>query len=422
MYLIKNGYMIDPASGKEGKFDIVIKEGKIAQIAETITPDAEMEVLDASNLIVAPGLIDTHSHFRDPGFTHKEDLSTGSAAAVKGGYTSVVLMANTNPAVDSTEVLTDILTRGNEMPLHVYSCANVTYGLKGEKITEMEALANAGAVGFTDDGIPILDEQVLKEALVKATALDLPVSLHEEDKNLIAQNGINRGKASAFCGIEGSPREAEYTLIDRDVQIAKELHAKLCVQHISTKEGVEIVRQARKTHPCIHAEATPQHFSITEDKVIEKGTLAKVNPPLRTEEDRLAIIEGLKDGTIDIIATDHAPHAAEEKAQSIEKAPSGMIGLETALSLAIRELVKPGHLTMSQMLANLTCNPAAFYKLNAGKLEVGQAADLVLFNPEEEWTVTDQFASKSANSPFIGETMPGVVHFTIVDGKIAYQK
>lgn len=421
MLLIKNGYYYDPASGNEGKADILIEDGKIVEIAAGIQKDGA-ELIDAAGMIVAPGLIDTHSHFRDPGFTHKEDLATGSASAVKGGYTSVVLMANTNPAVDSVEVLSDILERGEEMPLHIYSCANVTYGLKGEKITDMETLKEVGAVGFTDDGIPLLDADLLQTALKKATALGMPVSLHEEDKNLIAQNGVNHGKASEAYGIEGSPREAEYTLIARDVEIAQDADALLCVQHISTKEGVEIVRQARKTHPNIHAEATPHHFTLTEQAVIEKGTLAKVNPPLRTEEDRLAIIEALKDGTIDIIATDHAPHTAEEKAQSIEKAPSGMLGLETALSLAIRELVKPGHLTMAQMLAAFTCNPADFYHLLAGRIEEGGAADLVIFHPDEEWVVTDQFASRSSNSPFIGETMPGVVYYTIVDGKIVYRK
>ena len=422
MMLIKNGYLTDPASGMEGEVNILIEDGMIVQIAKTsVAVDEETLVIDATGLIVAPGLVDTHSHFRDPGFTHKEDLCTGSAAAVKGGYTSVVLMANTNPAVDSPEVLTDILRRGKEMPLHIYSCANVTRGLRGEQITDMEALAKAGAAGFTDDGIPLLNADILREALHRAAALGLPVSLHEEDKNLIAQNGVNRGEASRAYGIDGSPREAEFTLIDRDIKIAEETDAALCIQHISTAEGVKLVREARKKYPNIHAEATPHHFSLTEQAVMEKGTLAKVNPPLRTEADRLAIIEALKDGTIDMIATDHAPHTREEKAQSIEKAPSGMLGLETALSLAIRELVKPGYMTMCEMLANFTCNPADFYHLPAGRVEVGAAADLVLFDPEEEWIVTEEFASKSSNSPFIGETMPGVIHYTIADGRIVYR-
>ena len=373
MLLIQNSYMIDPASGTEGRRDILIDHGRFVKIEKHLMAPAGASVLDASGMIVCPGLIDTHSHFRDPGFTYKEDLSTGAQSAVKGGYTSVVLMANTKPPVDSAEILNDILERGRALPLRLYSCANVTRGMAGKDLNDLRALAACRAAGFTDDGLPIMDASLLAEALVIAKELELPVSLHEEDKSYISENGINGGgKAAQALGLTGSPREAEYTLIARDVEIASSLDAPLCIQHISTAEGVEYVRRARAQHPSIHAEATPHHFSLTEDAILTRGTLAKVNPPLRTERDRQAIIRGLQDGTIDIIATDHAPHSAEEKARPFVEAPSGMIGLETALSLAICHLVNPGHLSMMHMLACLTCNPADFYHLDAGHLQPGR--------------------------------------------------
>ena len=423
MLMIRNSYLIDPASGTEGKRDILIDNGRVVKIEKNLLPPAGTSVIDAGGMIVCPGLIDTHSHFRDPGFTYKEDLSTGAESAVKGGYTTIILMANTKPPVDSVPVLQDILERGRRLPVRLYSCANVTKGMAGKELADLAALAEYGAAGFTDDGLPIMDGAVLRSALEIAKKLNLPVSLHEEDKSLISENGVNGGgKAAAFLGLAGSPREAEYTLIARDVQIAAELDAPLCVQHISTAEGVDYVRRARRGHPSIHAEATPHHFSLTEDAVIARGTLAKVNPPLRTEEDRLAIIRGLQDGTIDIIATDHAPHATAEKEKPFVQAPSGMIGLETALSLAVKNLVQPGHLTMMQMLACLTCNPADFYHLEAGRLEPGAPADLTIFDPDEEWIVPSEFASRSCNSPFIGDKLPGVVHYTIVGGEVVYRR
>ena len=423
MLLIQNCYLIDPASGTEGRRDILIDNGRFVKIEKHLLPPAGASVLDAAGMIACPGLIDTHSHFRDPGFTYKEDLVTGADAAVKGGYTSIILMANTKPPVDSVDTLADILARGRGLPVHLYSCANVTKEMKGKELCDLEALASCGAAGFTDDGVPVMDSALLTRALETAKRLDLPVSLHEEDKSYITENGINGGgRAAEALGLTGSPREAEYTLIARDVAIAAALDAPLCIQHISTEEGVESVRRVRGAHPSIHAEATPHHFSLTEDAILTKGTLAKVNPPLRTERDRMAIIRGLTDGTIDIIATDHAPHATYEKEKPFVEAPSGMIGLETALSLSIRNLVQPGHLTMLQMLACLTCNPADFYHLPAGRVGPGAPADLTIFDPDEEWVVPSEFASRSCNSPFIGEKLPGVVHFTIKDGEIVYRR
>ena len=322
MFLIKNIFLYDPASGSAQKTDLLIENGKFLRIGEDLSIDpaadaSSVRVLDGQGLCAAPGLIDTHAHFRDPGYTHKEDLHTGSLAAARGGYTSIILMANTNPVVDSTAVLSDILTRAKKEKIHLYSCANVTRGMKGTETVDFDALAAAGAAGFTDDGVPVMDASVLEKALLAAKRLDLPVSLHEEDKTLISQNGINGGgKAAQSLELAGSPREAEITLIRRDVELAVRTGAPLCIQHISTAEGVELVRRARELNPRIHAEATPHHFSLTEDAVLHCGTLAKVNPPLRTEADRMAIIEGLADGTIDLIATDHAPHADHEKAQN----------------------------------------------------------------------------------------------------------
>ena len=427
MLLIKNVFLYDPASGAGQKTDIFIRGGRFAQIAPSLIPEkagsAEpVRTIEGEGLCAAPGLIDTHAHFRDPGFTHKEDLHTGSLAAARGGYTSIILMANTNPVVDRTEVLTDILTRGQKEKVHLYTCANVTKGMQGKETVDFDALAEAGAAGFTDDGVPVMDAAVLEKALQAAGRLDLPVSLHEEDKTLISQNGINGGgRAAAALGLAGSPREAEISLIRRDVEIAVRTMAPLCIQHISTAEGVDLVRQARKRNPRIHAEATPHHFSLTEEAVLRAGTLAKVNPPLRTEEDRLAIIEGLRDGTIDLIATDHAPHADSEKDQEFTKAPSGMIGLETAFSLGLKHLVQPGYLTMQQFLACLTCNPADFYHLEAGRVIPGAPADLLIFDPEASWTVQRPFASRSSNSPFLGETLPGVIRYTIAGGEVIYE-
>lgn len=422
MLVIKNGLVVDPANQIEKVADVIVDEGKIVKIGNLSDSDIDdCEVIDATGCVVAPGLVDVHVHFRDPGFTYKEDIYTGAKAALKGGFTSVVLMANTKPAVDNEETLTYVIGKGKETDLKVYTCATVTYGLAGKELVDMDNLLAKGAVGFTDDGIPIMDEKLMEEAMVKVAELGVPISLHEEDPALITNNGVNRGKASEHYNIGGSPREAEISLIKRDLEIALRTGAVLNIQHISTKEGVELVREAKKRGANIHAEATPHHFSLTQDAVIEHGTLAKMNPPLREESDRLAIIEGLKDGTIDIIATDHAPHSAEEKEKAITEAPSGIIGLETALSLGITNLVYTGELTMSELLAPMTCNPAKMYHLDAGAIEEGKVADLVIFSDDEEWTVGD-YESKSTNSPFTGMKLKGAIKYTIVDGKIVYSQ
>lgn len=427
MLLIKNGYIVDPASGKEGKQDILISDesGRILRMGEgkawdiAISAAEHITVYDAEGLTVAPGLIDTHVHFRDPGFTYKEDIDSGSLAAAAGGVTSVILMANTKPTVDNEETLRYVLEKGRSTGIRVESCCAVTKGLQGQKLTDMSALLRAGAVGFTDDGIPILSEQMAKQAMEQAQRLGTVLSFHEEDPAYIHNNGINAGKASEHYGIGGSPREAEITMVERDIRLAEKTGAAICIQHISARESVELIRQAKKRGVHVHAEATPHHFTLTEEAAIRYGTLAKMNPPLREEADRLAIIEGLKDGTIDIIATDHAPHSREEKDRPITEAPSGIIGLETLLPLGITSLVETGQLTVMELLRRMTCNPAKLYGLDRGYLAEGAVADLVLFDPKEEYEVRG-FASKSCNSPFLGWKLTGKVAATICDGKIIY--
>lgn len=417
--LIKNGYLIDPASQTAQKADLRIEDGFISRIAAEITPDASEEVIDASGLVAAPGLIDTHVHFRDPGFTYKENLHTGALASAKGGFTSVICMANTSPVVDNVQTLLDIGRRAKEEKIRIYQAASVSRSLKGEELTNMEELADSGACGFTDDGIPIRSAAFLYEAMEKAANLDLPISLHEEDPSFIKNNGINHGPVSDKLGIYGSPSIAEESLVARDCLLALRSGAHVVIQHISSGRSVELVRMFRSMGARLHAEATPHHFTLTEDAVLEHGTLAKMNPPLRTEEDRQAIIAGLADGTIDIIATDHAPHSREEKERSITAAPSGIIGLETSLALGITTLVRPGHLSLMQLLEKMTVNPARLYHLPSGELKEGRAADIVLFDPEERWTPTE-YASLSANSPFTGRELFGKVKFTICRGEIIY--
>lgn len=425
MLLIKNGMVIDPSQGLCEKKDLLVKDGRIAWNKVKIACDAKCSVIDAQGCIVAPGLVDVHVHFRDPGFTYKEDIETGAAAAAKGGFTSVVLMANTKPVADNEDTVMYVVEKGRRTGIKVYTCAAVTKGMNGKELTDMEEMLACGAVGFTDDGIPITDETLLEAALREASELGVPVSLHEEDPSFITNNGINRGKASEFYGIGGSPREAEISLIARDLEIALTTGAVLNIQHISTKEGVALVRAAKQKaarigNNNIHAEATPHHFSLTQDAVIQYGTLAKMNPPLREEEDRLAIIEGLRDGTIDIIATDHAPHSAQEKEQPITQAPSGIIGLETALSLGVTKLVGEKGLTHAQLIKCMSTNPAKMYGLNAGTLRPGAPADIVIYDPKGVWTAGN-YRSKASNSPFTGQRLQGVVRYTIVNGNVVYE-
>lgn len=420
--LIKNGFLIDPASDAERLVDLRITDGLIQTLADagTLTPENGEDELDAAGLMISPGLVDTHIHFRDPGFTYKEDLHTGSLAAAAGGFTSVICMANTSPVIDSVPVLKELMEREALEDIHIFQAAAVSCGLKGEEMTSMKELAAAGACGFTDDGIPLKNAAFLYKAMEEAKALDLPISLHEEDPAFIETNGINHGPVSDALGIYGSPSIAEESLVARDCLLALRSGAQVVIQHISSGQSVELVRTFKAMGANLHAEATPHHFTLTDEAVLKYGSLAKMNPPLRTEKDRLAIIEGLKDGTIDLIATDHAPHSTEEKSRPITQTPSGIIGLETSLALGITSLVRPGHLTLSQLIEKMTINPANLYHLPCGSVTEGKAADLVLFDPNEKW-IPETYASKSSNSPFTGWELYGKVKYTICDGKIVYK-
>lgn len=434
MVVIQNGTVILPGQKNGVVTDLLVDGGKIIKIKEHAGMEAYLqeekqkrgsdwrpECIDACGMIVSPGLVDIHVHFRDPGFTHKEDIETGARSAARGGITTVVLMANTNPPVDQTDTLTYILEKGKKTGIHIESCANVTMGMKGKTLTDMKALSEAGAAGFTDDGIPLRDPELILSAMKEAGRLGKPLSFHEEDPALIEQNGINAGAVAQKLGIGGSRREAEITMVERDLKLAAKEKADIVIQHISAKEAVDLVREAKKTNPRIHAEATPHHFTLTEEAVLRHGTLAKMNPPLREEEDRLAIIRGLQDGTIDVIATDHAPHSKEEKGKPLTEAPSGIIGLETALSLGIRELVQKNYLTLPELIRRMSETPAELYGLDAGKIREGAPADLVIFHPEETWEVKD-YASRSENSPFTGQILPGVIYYTLCDGNIVYSR
>jgi dihydroorotase len=437
MILIKNGNLIDPASGISGLYDILTDGDRIAMVgacgslddvaaeaaiygADEVTGKAEVTEIDAAGCVVAPGLVDCHVHFRDPGFTYKEDIDTGAKAAAKGGFTTVVMMGNTNPHPDNVDTIKDMIERGAKTGIKVLCCGNVTRNMAGKELVDMKALAEAGAVLFTDDGVPVLNEKLMEKACEEAKDLGMLISLHEEDPQFIAENGINAGEVAETLGIRGSHRNAEISMVDRDIKIAEKTGAGIVVQHISTAGAVDMIREAKKRGVKVFAEATPHHFTLTEEAVLKYGALAKMNPPLRRESDRQAIIAGLKDGTIEMIATDHAPHSREEKGKELTKAPSGITGLETSLSLGIRELVKPGFLTMAELIARMSCCPAAVYGLDAGYIRQGGPADLVIFNPDEEWSFVSS-VSKSSNTPFLGERLPGKVHFTICRGNIVYR-
>ena len=399
--LIKNGRIIDPVSKRDEIADILIEEGIITRIQKNI--NIEDKVIYAEGKIVAPGLIDVHVHFREPGAEYKEDILSGSRAAARGGFTTVVCMANTAPAVDNIETLKYINDIKKHSPINILQAATVTKELKGTEIVNMEELIKHGAAGFSDDGLPIMDTNIVLNAMLESKRLNMPISLHEEDPRLINSPGINEGKISEKLGIKGATHLAEDVMVARDCIIAIETGAKVNFQHISSGLSVDIIRWAKSMGANITAEASPHHFSMTEEDIPKFNTNAKMNPPLRTENDRLKLIEGLKDGTIDIIATDHAPHSKEEKSREFSKSPSGIIGLETALSVGITYLVKDKHLTIMQLLEKMTLNPARLYNLQSG-IKEGNKCDLVVFDINERWIV-DEFYSKSSNSPFQGKEL-----------------
>ena len=417
--LIKNIRLMDPASKRDEIVDILIEDEKIKSIGKNINIE-DKDIIDGKNLIVSPGFIDVHVHFRDPGQEYKEDLTTGSQAAAAGGYTSVICMANTKPVMDNEDLIKDFVKRAKEQIINVYTISSLTKEMKGQELVDMEKVLQAGALAFSDDGIPNTRNDIVLAAMEKVKDLDSLISFHEEDPSLNKENGINHGKVAEEMGLYGAPAISEEIMVARDCYFAYKTGAKVNIQHISAAGSLDIIREYKKLGAKVYCEVTPHHFSSTEDLIREKASLAKMNPPLRTEEDRQAIIKALKDGTIDFIATDHAPHSSEEKNQEFTKAPSGIIGLETALGLGITNLVRENKLSLMELLEKLTINPAELYKLETGRIKEGLPADLVIFDENEEYTV-EKFKSKSSNSPYIGKKLYGKVKYTICNGKIVYK-
>ena len=417
--LLKNGKIVDPVTGTEAVLDVLIQGSQIAAVGENLEASANAKVIDAGSWVVAPGLVDTHVHFRDPGFTYKEDILTGAAASARGGFTTVVMMANTKPVVDNVETLKANIEKGKQTGIRVQQAAAVSYDLKGKELTDMKALAEAGAVGFTDDGIPLMDDAMVKKAMEEAKALGMPISMHEEHPAFVASPGVNMGKVSAEIGVGGASALSEDIMVARDCMLALATGADVVIQHISSGHSVELVRTAKKMGAHVYAEATPHHFTLTEDAVLKYGTYARMNPPLRTEWDRQEIIKGLQDGTIDVIATDHAPHSEEEKSRPFTQSVSGITGIETSLALGVSTLVNGGYLTMMELMNLMSKKPMELYHLNPQGIQAGAPADLVIFAPEEKFTVGD-YKSKATNSPFTGWELNAPVKYTICDGKIVY--
>ena len=420
--IIKGGRVLDPVSKRDEVLDIKIEDGKIIKIAKDIEASSDKEeVIDARGKAVVPGLIDVHVHFRDPGQTQKEDLMTGSQAAIAGGFTSVIQMANTSPKIDSKEKIIEHYKKARDLPLKVFTVSALTKNFGDLELVDMEENFKRGAVAFTDDGIPNRNSELILEAMNRAKELDALISFHEEDPELIGQNGINHSEVSEKLGIYGSPNIAETSFIARDVAMAIYTGAKVSIQHISTGLGVDLVKFGKEMGANIYAEVTPHHIALNDSAVLEFGSLAKMNPPLRSEEDRLRIIRGIKEGTIEIIATDHAPHTAEEKSKEITKAPSGIIGLETSFSICYENLVLTKEISLMKLIELMSTNPARIYGLEGGEISEGKIADLTIIDLDSEYKI-DKYKSKSSNTPFKDKTLRGEVLYTISEGKLVYKK
>ena len=420
--LIQKGRLVDPVGGIGGVMDILIEDGRLAVIGSDLR-DQDAQVIDARGLTVCAGLVDMHVHLREPGLEYKEDISTGTAAAARGGVTSVACMPNTKPAVDSPEQVRYILRRAAEAcGVRVWPIGAVTMGEKGETLTDAQALKEAGAVALSDDGLPIQNANLMRDALIRCKRLGLTILSHCEDADMVCNYAVNEGRVSRALDLPGRPAIAEELMVMRDAMLAEETGAAVHICHISTAGSVDIVRQFKKRGTHITCETCPQYFTLTEDEVLSQGAMARVNPPLRTKQDVEAIIAGLKDGTIDAIATDHAPHSAQEKARPLTEAPSGMVGLETALAVTLTALYHTGEMDLSDILKKMTFNPACILGIPKGRLSLGGEADFTIFDPNEVWTVDpEQFASKGRNTPFADRELKGKVKYTIVGGKLVYE-
>ena len=422
--LIKGGRVIDPAQGVDGQFDVLIDHGVITQVGKNIAgANFSGQVIDAAGKLVVPGLIDIHVHLRDPGYEYKEDIQSGTQAAVIGGFTSVACMPNTNPVNDNKAVSLYIRHKAKEIGLaNVFPIGAITKGLKGESMAEMGELQEAGCLALSDDGKPVSNSELMRRALEYSRPFGLTLISHAEDLSLVGEGVMNEGFVATELGLKGIPWVAEDAATARDIMLAEFTGGKLHVAHISTKGSVELVRQAKKRGVRVTCEATPHHFTLTDEAVRGYETNAKMNPPLRSSEDVAAIRAGLADGTIDAIATDHAPHHYDEKNVEFNIALNGIVGLESALPLTL-ELVKEGVLTLPQAIRLLTCGPAQALGIPRGTLAAGAAADVTIIDPELSWTLeADKLASKSKNTPFDGWIMQGAATHTLVAGKVVYQR
>ena len=417
--LIKGGKVVSPADDLNEELDLLVVDGKVTEVAEEIDA-SEAEVIDATGKIVTPGLIDMHVHLREPGFEHKEDIKSGTESAAAGGFTSVACMPNTEPVVDNATVVNYINDKAKiNAKVNVFPIGSITKGLEGKELAEIGFMKEAGIVAISDDGETVMNSELMKLALEYVKAFDLPVISHCEDKTLTENGVVHEGYYSTVTGLDAIPAAAEDIIVARDIRLAEMTGTPLHIAHVSTKRAVELVRDAKARGVQVTAEVTPHHFTLTDEAITTFDTNTKVNPPLRSSEDVTAIKEGLADGTIDVIATDHAPHAWEEKDVEYDYAPFGIAGLETALPLVITELVKPEVLSLEEAIEKLTVNPAQILSLNKGSLTVGEDADITVIDLDQEYEVdANKFYSKGKNSPFIGEVLGGRAVATIVNGKL----
>ena len=418
--LLKNGRLIDYKTSKDEITDILINDDKIEKIDKNINDKADT-IIDCTNLNIIPGMIDMHCHLREPGFEYKETIETGAKSAVCGGFTTICPMPNTKPTPDSAIVLQKIIEEGKRVNLcNILPFASVSKGEKGEELVDFDELNEAGAIGFSDDGMPVVNSRMMREAMIKADSIGKFVSSHCEEKS-VSSGAINAGKIADKLGVEGVLPEAEEIMAAREIVISETNNVRGHICHISTKTSKDMIRDAKKRGVKITCETCPHYFTFTVDEVLNSGANAKMNPPLREEKDRLAIIEGLKEGTIDSIITDHAPHSEEEKQRELSKAPNGIIGFETALAAEVMNLVDTGDLTYLDLVRVTSYNPAKLLKIDRGTIEEGKVADITIFDPNEKYIYTkEMIVSKSKNSPFIGKELKGKVKYTIVDGKIVY--
>ena len=421
--LIKHGRVVDPVSGTVSIQDLYIENGKVVQLEKDIRQEAD-QVIDADGLVVCPGLVDMHVHLRDPGLTYKEDIFTGTAAAAHGGVTSVACMANTDPVVNTPEQVRYVKDKAAQANgVHVYPIAAVSMGMRGEEPSDADTLKKAGAIALSDDGCNVDNANLMRDVLIHAKRLEMPVLCHCEDTTMVEGRAVNEGSVSRQLWLEGRPAIAEEIMVMRDAMLAEETGAHVHICHVSTAKSVDIIRRMKKRGVAITCETCPQYFTLTEDEILTQGSMARVNPPLRTAKDIKGIIAGLKDGTIDAIATDHAPHSAEEKSRPLTRAPSGMVGLETSLAITLTELYHTGKMKLPEIIKRMTYTPASILRLSSkGRLSLGSDADITIFDPEEAWTIDpEQFASKARNTPFARREVKGKVKYTIVGGNVIYQ-